>query len=84
MKLNGLKQLVKEELERALNKVKVKVDYITAEKDGGPGIDGSTTEQIDQADYDKYKDNLLSSFWRGIAQEAADERIYKIKKITKL
>ena len=33
MKLDGLKQLVKEELERALNKVKVKIDYITEDPD---------------------------------------------------
>jgi hypothetical protein len=45
MKLDGLKELVKEELKRALNKVKVKIDYITEDPDGGgPGISGSTVE----------------------------------------
>ena len=85
MKLDNLKELVKEELKRALNKVKVKVDYITEDpEEGGPLMDGFTTKQIDQADFDKHKDNLKSNFWREIAQEASDERIYKIDKITKL
>jgi hypothetical protein len=85
MKLNSLKELVKEELKRVLNKVKVKVDYITEDpEEGGPLMDGFTTKQIDQADFDKHKDNLKSNFWKEIAQEASDERIYKIDKITKL
>ncbi len=85
MKLNNLKELVKEELKRALNKVKVKIEYITEDpEEGGPLMDGFTTKQIDQADFDKHKDNLKSNFWKEIAQEASDERIYKIDKITKL
>ena len=85
MKLNSLKELVKEELKRALNKVKVKIDYITEDPDGGgPGIDGSTVEQVDQDEFDKYKNDLMNNFWKGIAKEASDERIYKIDKITKL
>jgi hypothetical protein len=85
MKLNSLKELVKEELKRVLNKVKVKVDYITEDpEEGGPLMDRFTTKQIDQADFDKHKDNLKSNFWKEIAQEASDERIYKIDKITKL
>jgi hypothetical protein len=85
MKLEGLKELVKEELERALNKVKVKIDYITEDPDGGgPLMDGFVTVQIDQDDFDKYKNDLRNYFWIGTAREAADERIYKIDKITKL
>ena len=85
MKLNNLKELVKEELKRALNQVKVKIDYITEDpEEGGPLIDEFITKQIDQADYDKHKDNLKSSFWKETVQETSDERIYKIEKITKL
>ena len=51
MKLDNLKELVKEELKRALNKVKVKIDYITEDpEEGGPLMDGFTTKQIDQAE----------------------------------
>jgi hypothetical protein len=85
MKLDGLKQLVKEELKRALNEVKVKIDYITEDPDGGgPGIDGSTVEQVDQDEFDKYKNDLMNNFWKGIAREAANDRIYKVTKVTKL
>ena len=85
MKLDGLKQLVKEELERALNKVKVKIDYITEDPDeGGPLMDGFVTVQIDQDDFDKYKNDLRNYFWIRTTQNAVDERIYKIDKITKL
>jgi hypothetical protein len=85
MKLNSLKELVKEELKRALNEVKVKIDYITEDPDGGgPGIDGSTVEQVDQDEFDKYKNDLMNNFWKGIAKDAANDRIYKITKVTKL
>jgi hypothetical protein len=85
MKLDNLKELVKEELKRALNEVKVKIDYITEDPDGGgPGIDGSTVEQVDQDEFDKYKNDLMNNFWKGIAKDAANDRIYKIDKITKL
>lgn len=84
MKLDNLKQLVKEELKRALNKVKVKIDYITEDPDGGgPDFSGSTVEQIYQDDFDKYKNDLMNNFWKGIAQEAANERIYKVTKVTR-
>ena len=72
MKLDNLKQLVK-------------VNYITEDSDGGgPDFPGSTVEQINQADFDKHKDNVQSSFWREIAKAVSDERIYKIEKVTKL
>jgi hypothetical protein len=87
MKLNSLKELVKEELKRTLNevKVKVKIDYITEDPDGGgPGIDGSTVEQVDQDEFNKYKNDLMNNFWKGIAKDAANDRIYKVTKVTKL
>ena len=85
MKLNSLKELVKEELKRALNKVKVKIDYITEDpKEGGPLMDGFVTVQIDQDDFDKHKNDLRNYFWIGTTRNATDERIYKIDKITKL
>jgi hypothetical protein len=85
MKLDNLKQLVKEKLNRTLNKVKVKIEYITEDpNDGGPDFSGSTIEQINQADFDKHKDNVQSSFWREIAKAVSDERIYKVTEVTKL
>jgi hypothetical protein len=84
MKLDSLKQLVKEELKRALNEVKVKVEYIVADSDGGPDFPGSTVEQVDQDEFDKYKNDLMNNFWKGIAREAANDRIYKVTKVTKL
>jgi hypothetical protein len=72
MKLDNLKQLVK-------------VNYITEDSDGGgPDFPGSTVEQINQADFDKHKDNVQSSFWREIAKAVSDERIYKVTEVTKL
>ena len=71
MKLDNLKQLVK-------------VNYITEDSDGGgPDFPGSTVEQINQADFDKHKDNVQSSFWREIAKAASDERIYKVTEVKK-
>jgi hypothetical protein len=85
MKLESLKKLIKEELKRTLNKVKVKIEYITEDSDGGgPDFPGSTVEQINQADFDKHKDNVQSSFWREIAKAVSDERIYKVTEVTKL
>jgi len=85
MKLNSLKELVKEELKRALNEVKVKIEYITEDpEEGGPLMDGFVTVQIDQDDFDKYKNDLRNYFWMRTTQNAVDERIYKIDKITKL
>ena len=82
MKLNSLKELVKEELKRALNEVKVKVEYIVADSDGGPDFPGSTVEQVDQDEFDKYKNDLMNNFWKGIAIDAANDRIYKVTKVT--
>jgi len=85
MKLDNLKQLVKEELNRTLNEVKIKIKYITEDpNDGGPDFSGSTIEQINQADFDKYKNDLRNNFWKEIAEKDAGERIYKIEKITEL
>jgi hypothetical protein len=85
MKLDNLKTLVKEELKRALNEVKVKIEYITEDPDGGgPESSGSTVEQINQDDFDKYKNDLRNNFWKGIAEKAANDRIYKVEKVTKL
>jgi hypothetical protein len=71
MKLNNLKQLVK-------------INYITEDSNGGgPDFPGSTIEQINQADFNKHKDNVQSSFWREIAKSSADERIYKVIEIVK-
>ena len=85
MKLDNLKQLVKEELNRTLNEVTVKINYITEDpEEGGPDIDGFTTKQIDQADFDKYKNDLRNNFWKEIAEKDTDERIYKVTEVTKL
>ena len=71
MKLDNLKQLVK-------------VNYITEDSDGGgPDFPGFTVEQINQADFDKHKNNVQSSFWREIAKAAADEYIYKVTEVEK-
>ena len=85
MKLKGLKKLIKEELKRTLNEVTVKINYITEDpEEGGPDIDGFTTKQIDQADFDKYKNDLRNNFWKEIAEKDTDERIYKVTEVTKL
>ena len=85
MKLEGLKKLIKEELKRTLNEVKVKIEYITEDpNDGGPDFSGSTIEQINQDDFNKYKNDLRNNFWKEIAEKDINERIYKIEKVTKL
>ena len=95
MKLDGLKQLVKEELKRALGDFQnvpfeeleagtYTIDYITEDPDeGGPDMPGSVTKSFTKEDFSNPPTNLPSNFWKGIAQDAADERIYKIKQVTK-
>jgi len=85
MKLESLKKLIKEELKRTLNEVTVKIEYITEDpNDGGPDFSGSTIEQINQDDFDKYKNDLRNNFWKEIAEKDTDERIYKVTEVTKL
>ena len=95
MKLEGLKQLVKEEIKRALGDLQdvpfeeleagtYTIEYITEDPiDGGPDIDGKVTKSFTKEDFLNPPTNMPSNFWKGIAQDAADERIYKIKRVTK-
>jgi hypothetical protein len=95
MKLEGLKELVKEELKRALGDFQnvpfeeleagtYTIEYITQNPDGGGAdIDGKVTKSFTKEDFLNPPTNLPSNFWKGIAQDAADKRIYKIDKVTK-
>ena len=96
MKLDGLKELVKEELKRALRDLKNMplenmeegtyiVDYITQDPDGGgPGMSGSVTKSFTKEDFKNSTRKLPSNFWMDVAIDAEEnERIYKIDKVTK-
>ena len=95
MKLDNLKQLVKEELKRALGDFQnvpfeeleagtYTIEYITEDPDGGgPDMSGSVTKSFTKEDFLNPPTNMPYNFWKGIAQDAADERIYKIKQVTK-
>ena len=95
MKLDGLKELVREELKRALGDLQnvpfeeleagtYTIEYITEDPDGGgPDFPGSVTKSFTKEDFLNPPTNMPSNFWKGIAQDDADARIYKIKQVTK-
>jgi hypothetical protein len=96
MKLNSLRQLIKEELTQALRDLKnmplenmeegtYKVDYITEDPiEGGPGMQGSVTKSFTKEDFKNSTRKLPSNFWMDVAIDAEEnERIYKIDKVTR-
>ena len=97
MKLDGLKELVKEELKRALGDIQntplekleagtYKVDYITEDPvEGGPDLPGSVTKSFTKEDFENSTRKQPSNFWMDVAIDAEENaRIYKIKQVTKV
>jgi hypothetical protein len=87
MKLDNLKQLVKEELNRTLNEnIQVnlspsetgtyEIKYIIMDEDGGPDYSENITLEISKEDIEKYT-------WEEIIRDSINFKIYKIKKIVK-
>ena len=99
MKLNGLRQLVKEEIKKVLSENtedvkgklptkpgKYKIEYITADdEDGGPDSEGKGEVNISQNALPKSTDNIFpSKFWEGEARSISNFKIYKVTKVTKV
>ena len=87
MKLDNLKQLVKEELNRTLNEnIQVnlspsetgtyEIKYIIMDEDGGPDYSENITLEISKEDIEKYT-------WEEIIRDSINSKIYKIEKIVK-
>ena len=87
MKLDNLKQLVKEELNRTLNEnIQVnlspsetgtyEIKYIIMDADGGPDYSENITLEISKEDIEKYT-------WEEIIRDSINFKIYKIDKIVK-
>ena len=87
MKLDNLKQLVKEELNRTLNEnIQVnlspsetgiyEIKYIIMDEDGGPDYSENITLEISKEDIEKYT-------WEEIIRDSINFKIYKIDKIVK-
>ena len=88
MKLDNLKQLVKEELNRTLNEnIQVnlspsetgtyEIKYIIMDEDGGPEYSENITLEISKEDIEKYT-------WEEIIRDSINFKIYKIDKIDKI
>ena len=97
MKKSDLKELIREEIRKALSEDsqnikdqlptepgKYKVEYIVADSDGGPDYPGSAIVDISQNGIDMGQDTSPSNFWRGEARSAEGFNIYKVEKVTKL
>ena len=88
MKLDNLKQLVKEELNRTLNEnIQVnlspsetgtyEIKYTIMDEDGGPDYSENITLEISKEDIEKYT-------WEEIIRDSINFKIYKIDKIDKI
>lgn len=93
MKLEGLKELVKEELKRALSEErlkdqvpsvpgKYKIEYTT---DGGSGadLDVVTISQSDIDDANKFRTSSLN-FWKGLIDNhlfGREDRVMNVEKV---
>ncbi len=60
-----------------------KIDYMVADSDGGPDYSDSTVSTITKDEFMQNSDISTSNFWKGIARDAADFRIYKVTKVTR-
>ena len=60
-----------------------KIDYMVADSDGGPDYSDSTVSTITKDDFNQNSDIPSYSFWKGIARDAANFRIYKVTKVTR-
>ena len=95
MKLDNLRQLVKEELNSALEDLKntplknmnggtYEIEYMT-QADGGGGDMGKTiTATVTKNEFIEGMDLSPSNFWKGIARDAANFPIYKVTKVTRV
>jgi hypothetical protein len=96
MKLDNLKQLVKEELTKAMNDRDLKdmplgnmeegtyeIEYIVADPDGGPDYPDSDIVSITQDEFDRNIDVSNSNFWKGTVRDLANFPIYKVIKVTR-
>ena len=96
MKKSDLKELIREEIKKVLSENtenvkdqlptepgKYKVEYITADTDGGPDSPESDIINVSQKNIDMNQDISPSNFWKGEARSAAGFSIYKVEKVTR-
>jgi len=96
MKLDGLKQLVKEEIKKVLSENtedvkgklptepgKYKIEYVTADdEDGGPDSEGKDEVNISQNDINMNQNVSPRRFWE--TKPMSNFKIYKVTKVTKV
>jgi hypothetical protein len=94
MKLNILRQLVKEELNSVLEDLKntplkgmndgtYKIEYQTQAKGGGGEDTDSTKVSITKEEFKKNQNQPPYSFWLDITRTNVDDKIYKVTKVTR-
>ena len=97
MKLDSLRQLVKEEIKKVLSENtedvkgqlptepgRYQIDYIVADEDGGPDYPENNVVNISQDSINMSQDVSPSTFWRGEARSIAGFNIYKVEKVTRV
>jgi hypothetical protein len=60
-----------------------KIEYIIADSDGGPDYSDFDTVTITKDEFAQNTDIPSYSFWKGIAGDAENARIYKVTKVTR-
>jgi hypothetical protein len=60
-----------------------KIEYIVADSDGGPDYSDTDTVSITRDEFDRNMDVSNSNFWKGMAREFSNFRIYKVTKVTR-
>ena len=97
MKLDNLKELVKEELTKAMNDRDLKdmplenmeegtyeIEYIIADSDGGPDYSDSDIVSITQDEFNRNINVPNLEFWKGTSRKLANFPIYKVIKVTRV
>ena len=92
MKLNNLRQLIKEELKRTLSENtdvkesplepgKYEVSYVVEERGGGGAYADSGITIVTEKDIANDFNNLPYNFWKDLAARMANAPIYKVTKV---
>ena len=60
-----------------------KIEYMIADSDGGPDYSDATVSTITKDDFNQNSDITSYRFWKGIASNATNFKIYKVTKVTR-
>jgi hypothetical protein len=94
MKLNNLRQLVKEELNSALRDFKdmslenmeegtYRIEYLTQARGGGGEERDKIEVSISKEEFNKNLNEKPSRFWLDVTRSNVDDKIYKVTKVTR-